>query len=77
MARSSTEIQLDLTAAYAARRDAMTAQKYNFNSGQGSQGVERASLADINKTIRMLEQELEDSTEPGILAGNFDRGMCG
>ena len=52
----------------------MSAQSYTLDTGQGRQTVERASLSDINKTIRELTQELEDATEPGILAGNFDRG---
>ena len=74
MARSVAEIQADLTAAYASRTAAMSAQSYTLDTGQGRQTVERASLSDINKTIRELTQELEDATEPGILAGNFDRG---
>lgn len=73
MARSATDIQTDLDAAYEARRTAMSAQSYSLDTGQGKQTVQRASLAELNATIRALEQELEDATEPGILAGNFAR----
>jgi hypothetical protein len=78
MARSVTEIQADLTEAYAARRTAMSAQSYTFDDGQGKQTVQRANLTEINKTIRLLEAELEEASEGGgILVGNFNRGLCG
>jgi len=78
MARSVTDIQADLTAAYADRRTAMSAQSYTLDDGQGKQTVQRANLTEINKTIRILEAELDEAANGGnILAGNFDRGMCG
>jgi hypothetical protein len=78
MARSVTDIQADLDAAYAARRTALSAQSYSLDTGQGKQQVQRANLSDINKTIRELEAERDSavadaSGESGILAGNFQR----
>lgn len=77
MARTLTEIQADITEARAALRAAMSAQSYTLDTGQGKQTVTRANIKDLRAYIRDLEQELEDTTEPGILVGNFDRGMCG
>lgn len=77
MVRTSTEIQADIIEARAALRAAMSAQSYTLDTGQGKQTVTRANIKDLRAYIRDLEQELEDTTEPGILAGNFDRGMCG
>lgn len=77
MARTVSEIQSDLTAARAALTSAMSAQSYTLDTGQGKQTVTRANIKELRAYLRDLEQELEDTTEPGILAGNFDRGMCG
>ena len=76
--RTTTAIQADIDAAYAARLVALQAQSYGLDTGQGKQQVERANLAEINKTIRALEAELETATNAadgltGILAGNFSR----
>lgn len=78
MARPSSEIQEDLTAAYASRRTALQAQEYGIDSGQGRQNVKRANLQEINKTIRDLESELStaldsESGGSGIIAANFQR----
>lgn len=70
MARSASDIQVDLDAAYLARRTAMAAQSYTLDTGQGRQVVQRANLSDINDTIRNLETELEDATDQG--AGNYN-----
>lgn len=68
--RSSTEIQTDLTAAISARTTALGAQSYSMNDGQGSQSVSRAALAELNKTIRELQAELEE-------AENYESGYSG
>ena len=78
MARSSTDIRADLDAALAARRTAMQAQSYSLDTGQGKQQVQRADLGTINKTIRDLQAELEDSEAvesgaTGIISGSFER----
>jgi len=76
--RTSAAIQTDLDAAVEARRVAMTAQSYSTNTGQGSQGVTRANLKDLNDTIKYLTQELEEALDAesgnyGIYSGNFRR----
>jgi len=58
-------------------RAAMSAQSYTLDTGQGKQTVTRANIKELRAYLRDLEQEFEDTTEPGILAGNFDRGVCG
>ena len=75
MARTAADIQADLDAAYAARRTALTAQEYRLDTGQGRQEVKRANLAEINKLIRDLENELETAQNQGtgIMAGAFRR----
>lgn len=76
--RTSTEIQIDLDAAVAARRVAMTAQSYSMDSGQGKQQVQRASLKDLNELVKDLTAELEqaqasESGDAGLVAGEFVR----
>lgn len=61
--RTVADIQADLTAAYAARLAALTAEKYAIDTGQGRQSVER-NLESINKTILQLEGELRDAEDP-------------
>lgn len=71
MNRPIAEIQADLNAAYAARRKALEAESYSQNSGQGSLSVSR-SLANINKTIGYLKEELEEAQEEaGINTGGI------
>ena len=53
MARSSSDIQADLTVAYASRRSAMQASSYSASG----QSVSR-DLKTINETIGLLEAEL-------------------
>jgi hypothetical protein len=74
MSRPIADIQSDLTAAYAARRKALEAEKYSLNSGQGSQTAER-NLAAINATIVSLEREMDDaqSSDLGIIAVDVRR----
>jgi hypothetical protein len=76
--RSSTAIQADLNAAYSIRLKAMDAQSYMHDSGQGKQSVTRANLSEINKTINLLESELEtalaeESGSSGIEFPKFER----
>lgn len=59
MARTVAAIQADLTAAYASRLKALEATSYSLDSGQGRQTVTR-NLDQINKTIRLLEDELAE-----------------
>ena len=76
--RTSVQVQADLTIAYAARRAAMAGQSYNVNTGQGSQSVTRANLTELNKTISLLEAELEEvlareGGDSGIVSLGFRR----
>ena len=75
MARTTSDIQADLTAAYESRRVALTAQSYSMNSGQGSQSVQRASLKEINETIKQLTQELDEANEQygGNYSASYER----
>lgn len=74
MARSATDIQADLDAAYAARRAAFQAQSYSFDSGQGRQQVTRVDMAALSTEISILEEELEDALGPqGLVTGTFQR----
>jgi hypothetical protein len=75
MARTSAEIQADLTLLYAARTAAATGQSYTLDTGQGRQSVTRANLTEINRAIQQLEADLEEITlgpSPGL---NFQRGF--
>lgn len=76
MSRAVTDIQADLTIAYSARKKALEAESYTQDSGQGRITVTR-SLENINRTIRTLEDELENAVDPygGIIAPTFDRGI--
>lgn len=76
--RTSAEVRIDLTAAYAARTAALSGQSYSINSGQGSQSVTRANLTEINKTISLLQAELEEALarergDSGIVSLGFRR----
>jgi len=57
--RTAAEIQIDLDAAYAARRAALI-ESYTLDTGQGRQSVNR-NLPAINATIRDLESELAEA----------------
>jgi hypothetical protein len=59
--RTVAEIQIDLDAAYVARRAALSGQSYSLDTGQGRQTVTRADLPAINATIRDLESELAEA----------------
>lgn len=75
MARDSAEIQVDLDAAYAARRSALTGgESYRLDTGHGSQAVTR-NLKNIESAIKSLEAEMADAVDPsgGILAPTFRR----
>lgn len=74
MARSATDIQADLDAAYAARRAALTAQSYSMDTGQGRQQATRANLDQIQILIADLEGELAEATgsEP-LITGTYQR----
>lgn len=67
MARSAADIQADLDAAYAARREAMKVAGYSYGSANGaSRSAQRQSLKDLNETIKQLETELANVTRGGI-----------
>lgn len=66
MARSITDIQADLTAAYAARRAALTdPEEFSLDTGQGRMSGKR-SLPNIEQTIRNLEAELASAESGGV-----------
>lgn len=67
MARSVTDIQADLDAAYAARRAALQAQSYSVDSGQGRSSVTRAELKSIQTLVKSLEAELDEATPGGAV----------
>lgn len=71
MARSVTDIQIDLDAAYAARREAMK-PGYSLDTGQGRQSVTPANLAEINRTIKFLESELASASDESNGFTGFD-----
>lgn len=73
MARSATEIQADLDAAYVSRRSTLQSQSYSLDSGQGKQAVTRADLSSINKTIKELEAELLECNESAAGFGVVSR----
>jgi hypothetical protein len=81
-ARTITDVQADLDAAYAARRAAFQAQSYSFDSGQGRQTVARVDMRALSREISILEQELSDwnADAEGATALDriaFDRGGAG
>lgn len=74
MARSATDIQADLDAAYAARRAALTAQSYSMDTGQGRQQVTRVDLDKITAMIADLEGEMAEATgQDMLITGSFQR----
>ena len=64
MPRSVSAIQADLDVWYAARTAVSRGQSYTVDG----QAVTRASLSEINTTIRGLESEL--SAANGVVSGN-------
>lgn len=75
MARTSAEIQADLTILYSARTAAAMGQSYTLDTGQGRQSVTRANLTEINRAIQQLEAELQEAelgANPGL---NFQRDL--
>lgn len=73
MARSADLIQADLDRAYTARSNALQAQEYQVDSGQGSQRVKRADLVAINATIDALESEMDLCLDGGATHLRLDR----
>jgi len=75
VARSATDIQADLDAAYQSRRNTLVALSYRTDTGQGSQQVQRSELASIQRVIADLESELEEAqnTGGGMIRMSFDR----
>lgn len=76
---SPADIQLDLDAFYALRRQAALnggIAEYSVDSGQGRHSVKQITLGEINATIRQLEGELNgaDSETTGPTSARFDRG---
>ena len=60
MARSISDVQEDLTAAYACRRAILLGQSYSI----GSRSLTRANLTEVNDLIRELSKE-----ESGLSGG--------
>jgi hypothetical protein len=74
MARSATDIQADLDAAYAARRATLLGQSYSLDTGQGRQQVTRADLGAISELISLLENEMAEATGTDVLiTGSLQR----
>lgn len=65
MARTVAQIQADLDAHYAARLASLNGD-YSLDTGQGRQSVTRRSLTEINKSIAVLEDEMEEATSLGL-----------
>ena len=72
--RTITEIDADLAVFYDARQKA-TIAKYSTDSGQSRTSVER-DLAQINATIKLLEEERRDVSgdDGGVFSITVDRG---
>lgn len=65
MSRSAAEIQLDLDAAYAARRKILAggAASVTIDSGQTKRTIVYSSLQQIDRSIRSLEIDLENAVD--------------
>lgn len=72
MARSVTDIQADLDAAYLARRTAFQAQSYSLDTGQGRHSVTRVDLKALSQEIKNLEAELAGATDAANGYTGFD-----
>lgn len=75
MSRPISEIQADLAVAYEGRRKALNVEEYTTDSGQGRSSAKR-NLPNINATIRLLEDELEEAqgTSGQTVSVRVDRG---
>ena len=62
MARSTTEIQTELDAWYAARLAATNGKSITISTSAGSRTVSQFDLAEINETISLLVRELSATT---------------
>jgi hypothetical protein len=71
--RTVAEIQVDLTAARAARLLAMTGQSTSLDSGQGRISVTRSNLTEINHTIQLLEAEYSEVVDGANPEISFER----
>lgn len=76
--RTSEEIKDELAFAIASRKAALQAQSYSLDTGQGKQSVQRADLDKISKTIKILQDELEEALNEengvsGLSFGTFER----
>jgi hypothetical protein len=58
MARTTTQIQTELDAWYAARLAATNGKSITISTSAGSRTVSQYDLDDINATISLLEREL-------------------
>lgn len=62
MARTSTQIQTELDAWYAARLAATNGKSITISTSAGSRTVSQFELEEINETISTLERELYAAT---------------
>lgn len=80
MSRPLSDIQADLDAFYALRRQAATSggiAEYSIDTGQGRQSTKRYTLKEITAVIRDLEAEANEAqTSGGPVFINFDRRSC-
>ncbi len=58
MARTTTEIQTELDAWYAARLAATNGKSLTISTSAGSRTVSQFDLSEINETISLLQREL-------------------
>ena len=72
-ARTITDVQADLDAAYAARRSAFLAQSYSLDTGQGKQSVTRVDMKSLSREISILEAELSDWNSDAEGSTGLDR----
>lgn len=72
-ARTITDVQADLDAAYAARRSAFLAQSYSLDTGQGKQSVTRVDMKALSREISILEAELSDWNSDAEGSTGLDR----
>lgn len=69
MAQSTTEIQADLTAWYAARRAAANGKSITISTSAGSRTISQYDVTEINTMISQLEGELEAASGTSRLMG--------
>lgn len=73
MSRPADEVRAELKLARQALHEALTAQSYSLDTGQGRQQVTRATISEIRALISDLEAELSVAEGGGLRHGRFWR----